>query len=142
MLPEKRLAGKFRETLRRRFYQRYEQLYGRGSSYRDARLEIVTLRLRAAASTPRPSLTVSKRLISSLNRNAKVEKRSVYWADLKKSVSTPIFDGAKLVPGNRVRGPAVVETTDTTVAVHPKRSLTVDRFGNFEIGFRARLTRS
>jgi hypothetical protein len=30
----------------------------------------------------------------------------------------------------------VVETTDTTVVVHPRRTLRVDAFGNFEIGFR------
>ena len=42
---------------------------------------------------------------------------------------------ALLVPGNRIKGPAVVETTDTTVAVHPGSALKVDAFGNFEIGF-------
>jgi len=51
-------------------------------------------------------------------------------------VASPIYVGARLVPGNRVAGPAVVETTDTTVAVHPKRTLRVDAFGNFEILFR------
>src|SRR5215469_6505571 len=55
-LPEKRLAGAFEPTLRRRFSVRYEQLYGRGSSYAEARAEIVTLRLRASAATPRPKL--------------------------------------------------------------------------------------
>jgi len=29
----------------------------------------------------------------------------------------------------------VIETTDTTVVVHPRRSLKVDAFGNFEIHF-------
>jgi hypothetical protein len=32
-----------------------------------------------------------------------------------------------------VRGPAVVETTQTSVVVPPGRVLNVDRFGNFEI---------
>ena len=79
---------------------------------------------------------------SELNSNAKLEKRSVYWADLKRAVATPVFDGALLVPGNRIKGPAVIETTDTTVAVPPRCVLKVDRFGNFEIDFQARLTRS
>jgi N-methylhydantoinase A len=50
-------------------------------------------------------------------------------------VRTPIYDGARLVAGNRVAGPAVVETTDTTIVVHPRRTLRVDAFGNFEIAF-------
>jgi len=29
----------------------------------------------------------------------------------------------------------VIETTDTTVVVHPRRALEVDAFGNFEIRF-------
>jgi N-methylhydantoinase A len=50
-------------------------------------------------------------------------------------VDTPIYDGAYLAPGNQIPGPTVIETTDTTVVVHPGRSLKVDAFGNFEIGF-------
>ena len=61
--------------------------------------------------------------------------RQIYWSDLKKAAATPILDGAFLVPGNAVKGPAVVETTDTTVVVHPGRSLKVDAYGNFEINF-------
>ena len=49
---------------------------------------------------------------------------------------TPIYDGAMLKPGNRLRGPAVVETSDTTIVVYPRRSLRVDAYGNFEIRFR------
>jgi len=137
MLPEGRLTARLLEPLRRRFYEKYEQLYGKGSSYRDAKLEIVTLRLRATAATPRPRLRVAGRMRAKIDPGAKARSRPIYWADLKKSVATPIFDGARLVPGNRVRGPAVVETTDTTVAVHPGCTLKVDAFGNFEIGFGA-----
>jgi len=135
MLPEKRVKDAFFAPLRERFKLRYEQLYGRGSSYADARLEIVTLRLRAIAATPRPKLSAAKRLSAKIDAKAKRGKRSVYWADWKKAAATPIYDGAHLVPGNAVKGPAVIETTDTTVVVHPARTLRVDRFGNFEIDF-------
>ena len=123
------------EALRRRFYTRYEQLYGRGSSYAEARLEIVTLRLRATAATRHPKLTVAKKRSAAPTARALLTKRSIYWAELKKSVASPVYDGALLVPGNRLRGPAVIETTDTTVVVQPGRSLAVDALGNFEIRF-------
>jgi len=135
MLPEKRLAKDFWEGLRRRFYERYEQLYGRGSSYRDARVEIVTLRLRATATTPRPKLAATKKMSAKIDKKAARGKRSIWWADLRKAAPTPILDGAFLVPGNTIKGPAVIETTDTTVVVHPGRALKVDKFGNFEILF-------
>ncbi|HZI83889.1 MAG TPA: hydantoinase/oxoprolinase family protein, partial [Casimicrobiaceae bacterium] len=133
-LPGKRLNGAFEQALRRRFSARYEQLYGRGSSYGEARAEIVTLRLRASAATPRPKLArVAKR--ARIDAKAAAGRRRIYWADLERAVATPIYDGARLVAGNRIAGPAVVETTDTTVVVHPGRRLAVDAFGNFEITF-------
>ena len=95
----------------------------------------MTLRLRASAATPRPKLAKAPRR-SRIAPKASLGKRSIYWADLKRSAPTPIYDGALLVPGNRLSGPTVVETTDTTVVVHPGRRLAVDAFGNFEIGFR------
>jgi len=135
LLAGKRLHGAFAEGLSRRFYTRYEQLYGRGSSYAEARLEIVTLRLRATAATRPPKLTAARKRSAMPGTRSLLGKRNIYWAELKKAVTSPIYDGALLVPGNRMRGPAVIETTDTTVVVHPRRALEVDAFGNFEIRF-------
>jgi N-methylhydantoinase A len=135
MLPERRLKRGFREDLFGRFYKRYEQLYGGGSSYRGAKLEIVTMRLRATAATPRPQLSAARGQSARIDPAASRGKRSIYWPDLKKSMPTPIWDGALLRPGNRIKGPTVVETAYTTVVVHPGRTLRVDAYGNFEITF-------
>jgi N-methylhydantoinase A len=135
LLPEARLARGRLDSLRERFVRRYEQLYGRGSSYRGARFEIVTLRLRASAPTPRPRLRRAAKLSARLAPGAARGKRDIWWPDLKRAVRTPIYDGARLAAGNRLAGPAVVETTDTTIVVHPGRRLRVDAFGNFEISF-------
>ena len=135
VLAGKRLHGVTTHALHRRFYQRYEQIFGRGSSYAEARLEIVTLRLRATAATPRPKLSAAGKQSARISANADLGKRTIYWAGLKRAVASPIYDGVLLVPGNRVPGPAVIETPDTTVVVHPGRTLKVDAFGNFEILF-------
>ena len=58
--------------------------------------------------------------------------REVYWAEMKKSVPTEVYDGERLLPGNRLPGPAVIETADTTVVVRPGQAVRVDGFGNFE----------
>ncbi len=136
MLPEGRLEGDFAEPLRQRFYDRYEQLYGRGSSYRSARLEIVTMRVRATAATPRPKLTKARKLTAAIPKAAKRGTRPIYWAEPKRTLKTPILDGAALRPGNRIKGPCVVETSQTNVVVPPGRTLRVDAFGNFEILFK------
>ena len=136
LLPEARLKGAFLDKLRQRFYARYEQLYGRGSSYRGAGIEIVTLRLRASSPTPRPQLKRVRVLARKVASDAVRVSRQIWWPELRRAVKTPIYDGARLVPGNRIKGPTVVETTDTTIVVHPGRTLRVDAFGNFEIEFR------
>jgi N-methylhydantoinase A/oxoprolinase/acetone carboxylase beta subunit len=35
--------------------------------------------------------------------------------------------------GNTVAGPAIVETSHTTIVVHPQQKLLVDAYGNFEL---------
>ena len=130
-----RLPERYEEDLRKRFVERYEKLYGRGSALAGAQLEIVVARLRARALTPRPKIVASKRTSAAIPKSARRESRSIYWPDLRKLRATPVFDGEKLAIGNRIKGPAIVETADTTVVVHPGRTLRLDALGNFEITF-------
>jgi N-methylhydantoinase A len=137
LLDWSRAEGDFEPALRQAFYDTYERLYGRGSSFRGARVEMVTFRVRAMAETPRPRLVAAEHLTGEIDAAARRPARPVYWAGLKSAVETPVFDGAALRPGNEVAGPGIIETPDTTVVVHPGQLLRVDRFGNFEIALRA-----
>jgi N-methylhydantoinase A len=136
VLPGDRLGEGFAAALFDSFYTRYEQLYGRSSAFRGARLEIVTFRVRASAATPQPRLARAQSISEAIDPAARRASRAIYWESLRRSEATPVFDGALLAPGNRIVGPAVVETTDTSVVVHPGQSLAVDAFGNFEIELR------
>src|SRR5688572_2246501 len=134
-LPWERLPQGYEPQLRKIFSARYEKLYGRGSALAGAQLEIVVCRLRARALTPRPRLVRARTVTSSIPKGAKRKLRSIYWPDLGKHRATPVFDGDRLATGNRVKGPAIVETADTTVVVHPGTRLRVDPLGNFEITY-------
>ena len=135
LLPWERLPAGYEPPLRKLFVDKYEKLYGRGSALAGAQLEIVVCRLRARALTPRPKLVSKKSGNKAIPRGAKRTTRSIYWPDLKKYRATPVFDGDNLLIGNQVKGPAIVETADTTVVVHPGRTLRLDPLGNFEITF-------
>jgi N-methylhydantoinase A len=135
LLPWDRVPPGYEPLLRKLFVDKYEKLYGRGSALAGAQLEIVVCRLRARALTPQPRLIRSKKVTSSIPREAKRKLRSIYWPDLKKHRATPVFDGDRLAAGNQVKGPAIVETADTTVVVHPGAKLRVDPLGNFELTF-------
>src|SRR3954447_10311111 len=133
LLPSVRVLSNYEPGLRAMFTQRYEKLCGRGSALAGAQLEIVVCRLRARALTPRPKLVKAKNGSKAIPREAVRKPRSIQWEKVRK---TPVYDGEKLAIGNRVKGPAIVETSDTTVVVHPGRTLAVDALGNFEITFK------
>ena len=135
LLPWHRLGNDFEAELRKLFVRRYEQLYGRGSALPGAQLEIVVCRLRAKALTPQPKLAAAKRASRVIPRAAQRKKRDIYWPELGKRRSTPVYDGERLVSGNRIAGPAIAETADTTVVVQPGNRLRVDPLGNFELTF-------
>jgi N-methylhydantoinase A len=135
LLPATRLANDFEPGLRKLFVARYEQLYGRGSALAGAILEIVVCRLRARALTPQPKLVVARKTSKTIPRGAVRKKREIYWPDLKKKRQTAVYDGERLVSGNSVTGPAIVETSDTTVVVQPGAKLRLDELGNFELTF-------
>ncbi|MCB1746685.1 MAG: hydantoinase/oxoprolinase family protein [Gammaproteobacteria bacterium] len=121
------------EELRERFVQRYERLYGRGAALRGARLEMVTFRCRASAVSRKPTLAAAETLSDVVAGDAQTGSRDIWWAESKQLEATPIYDGYRLVPGNSLDGPCVVETTTTSMVVHPGQRISVDALGNFVI---------
>ena len=115
------------------FVARYELLYGAGASLPGAALEIVTYRCRASAALPKPTLVAQPLAGATPPDEARRPERSIFWPELREPAPTAIYDGARLLPGNRVEGPAVVETEATSVVVHPGQRLGVDAYGNFEL---------
>lgn len=121
------------EDLRARFVRRYEQLYGRGASLPGARLECVTFRVRASAESRKPRIPTAATLTARIAPDARTGIRDIYWAEWKKQSPTPIYDGYRLQPGNRLEGPCVIETTTTSIVVHPGQQVSMDALGNFAI---------
>jgi N-methylhydantoinase A/oxoprolinase/acetone carboxylase beta subunit len=52
------------------------------------------------------------------------------WFSAGRAIQTPVYRSDRLVPGPVVPGPALVETTDTTVAVPPGFGLSADPWRN------------
>jgi len=121
------------EELRARFVRRYEQLYGHGAALPGARLECVTFRVRASAQSRKPSLIAAETLTREVPVDAKTGERLIYWAEWKKQAPSPIYDGYRLLPGNVIEGPCVIETTTTSIVVHPGQRVEVDALRNFVI---------
>jgi N-methylhydantoinase A len=62
---------------------------------------------------------------------ALVGKRKAYFRDLGGMVDTPIYRGEKLLPGNKITAPAIIEEPTTTIIVFPNSEGTVTKLRNY-----------
>src|SRR5262245_59667007 len=63
------------------FHRRYESLYGPGAGFREARVEIVTYRVRSSSVSPKPRLPAAAEQGAALAPDARAGTRPVYWAE-------------------------------------------------------------
>ena len=95
--------------------------------------EIVSLRATVSGIMKKPPLeTIAKGSAQAL-KSAQTGSRSVYFAELNKSVMTPTYQRDALKAGNRLVGPALVEEYASITVVLPGDRLRVDVYGNLVI---------
>ncbi len=111
------------------FHQRHENL--NGYAMPDHPVGIVTLRLGVTALS-HAAIPETAPLVDAPVEDAVASRRAVWFRD-SGFADTPIYDRARLGPGHRLKGPAVVEQTDTTTIVPPGASLEVDAAGCLQI---------
>jgi N-methylhydantoinase A len=115
-----------------RFVTLYEQSFGKGTAAREAGVEILTFHV--VATTHRVPLNLTPAKLEGADASAaRSGSRMVWFGDA--FVDAPIYEHAKLRPGNRVSGPAIVEGKNTTLPLHPGQELSVDEFHNLVIVF-------
>jgi N-methylhydantoinase A len=129
-VPDGALDGAALEQLVGDFHRRYESLYGPGAGFREARVEIVTYRVRTSAVSPKPALRPAPERGSTPAAHARAGTRPVYWAETGDFEATPVFWGERLGPGNALAGPAIIQVPDTTIVIHPGQTARVDPYGN------------
>lgn len=121
-----------------RFTERYERIYGEGSAYPDAGVEITTFRLTATVPTsvrelprlPAPEADAAA---------AQTGERQAYF-DGFGFVTTAVFDGERLGPGHRIAGPAVIERYGDTILIPPGFVGEVDDRGSIYVEIVAQTT--
>ncbi|MEW6296562.1 MAG: hydantoinase/oxoprolinase family protein [Thermodesulfobacteriota bacterium] len=123
------LTAQETERLMQTFADKYESLYGKGSAFKEAGMEIGVLRVVAAGVIPRPTLSRQARRTG----EALTSRRDVYWREARRFVATPVYDGTKLAAEVRVAGPAVIELPETTIVLRPESAGQLDEYGNFVI---------
>ncbi len=120
------LEEKDRETLRAKFNELHQLLYGHRL---EDILQVVNFRLRAVGRVHKPAL----RTISRGNRNPKSAykgSRLIYDPHKRRKVRYRVFDRDHLCAGNVLAGPAIVEEAASTTVMPAAYTLQVDSYGN------------
>jgi N-methylhydantoinase A len=134
-LPEARLGTQFTPVnlaeLISTFHERHEAMFGWG----DPSLPVVIGLLKLRAVARRPPLVLKQDAGDSNDpRPAFKRDRPVYFKEVGDFVErTPCYDGRKILPGNVIVGPAIVEETATTVVIPPGWTAEVDAYDNYSL---------
>jgi N-methylhydantoinase A len=117
-------------ALKRAFDELHQQVYGQSATREEA--EIVTFRLQAEIEVPRLALPELPQGDGHTQRALKGERR-LYDADANDFLAAKVYDRARLMAGDRITGPAIIDQFDSTTAVLGGQTATVDRAGTLII---------
>ena len=108
------------------FHARHEQLYTFNMPWQQ--VELLTFRLRAT--TPKTPFAQRRIETGGPDAAAAVKRKRTAWFD-GAPVETTVYDGGKLLAGNRFHGPAIIEEATTTVIVPSRYAVEVDAHRNY-----------
>jgi N-methylhydantoinase A len=113
--------------LRDEFHAAHERAYGYAAP-EDA-VELVNVRLAAVGVTPKPRRAPLPEGGASPAAAVK-SRRQVWFGEAGDFLDTQVLDRGKLLRGNVIAGPAIVEEHDASTLVHPGWTATVDEHAN------------
>jgi N-methylhydantoinase A len=121
-LPEKWDWKRVREL----FHAQHDRLYGYSLREEGTAVVLLNIRLTAIGVTKKPRLAREpRRKVKALKG-----KRPVYLPERKGFATVPVYDGDHLGHGNRLAGPAVIESVNTSILVPPRHTAEYDALGN------------
>jgi N-methylhydantoinase A len=126
------LDGPSLERLVADFEAVYERKYGKGSAYREAGIEMTMFRLTARGLMERPRLEPLAPGGADPSA-AHIGRRPIYVETAGGFRDADIYDFERLLPGNVLKGPAVIHTPITTIVLQDSQQGTVDSYRNILI---------
>lgn len=112
------------------FTARYAEVYSPEATFPAGGINVESFFLTASVAQDAFALPAETLAAAEPDAGAKTETRPVYWDPADGFVATPIYDARRLKPGNRLAGPAVIESPDTTYVVAPGWSFHIDAWRN------------
>ena len=129
---ESKLDSQAMERILSNFDEIYERIFGSGTAFREAGVQLTAVRVQAVA----PGTKTGQSLRPTVRKDdvpvpSHQTVRKVCWDIDRGFEQTPVFTGQGLVTGQQIEGPAILELGITTIPVHPGQSLEVTLSGVF-----------
>ncbi|HUB75861.1 MAG TPA: hydantoinase/oxoprolinase family protein, partial [Solirubrobacteraceae bacterium] len=132
------LDGAAGERIVERFEARYRQLYGPGALLAGGGLEFE--RHGVVGRRALDPIAFSERAPGTRDAGAAQRGERSAWFEPGGFRPTPVFDGARLAPGNVIEGPAIVERMGDSVVVPPDYLAVVDGYLTLRLRSRDQLS--
>ena len=112
------------------FHDLHEQLYAHRDPHNP--VELLNLRVDVIGRLPRPRAT-EETFVGEDSTAAIRARRPVFFGSERGFVEVPVYDGSRLVNGNVMVGPCIIEEPGTTIVVWPGQEALLDRYQNYII---------
>lgn len=129
--PSGELGPSEADAVERSFVETYETLYGRGTAWQGATIEIQNLRLAVVAASQ--TFPVHHRRNGRTDGHVARARRRVYIPSLNTMEEVEVLHGETLPAGFELEGPAVIEHPYTVIYLAPEDRLELDEADNYRI---------
>lgn len=110
------------------FTEQYSAIYSPEATFPVGGINVECFYLTATVETPVQEIQEAEILGPEPPGAARQEPRQAYWGNKTGFVETPVFSFEALQPGNRVKGPALIEAPDTTYVIEPGWQFALDQY--------------
>ncbi|MFQ5826977.1 MAG: hypothetical protein ACE5IA_06425, partial [Dehalococcoidia bacterium] len=125
-----KLTAEVVEEAREAFSQKYLETFG----YQEDKnaIQVITFRVEGVGEVPQPAL--EKQPLGDKDPGvALLKHREIYLPEEKRFVTAAIYEGDRIIPGNEISGPAVIQYMATTVVLFPDQKARCDEWNNLII---------
>ncbi len=112
------------------FMKRYAEIYSPEATFLSGGINIETFYLTATVRSETYQGHAEEVRGMQPDEVALVVHRPVYWNEENGFVETPVYDFLLLHPGNRIAGPAIIESRETTCVIEPSWTYEMDPYRN------------
>ncbi|VAV94494.1 N-methylhydantoinase A [hydrothermal vent metagenome] len=115
------------------FHREHNRLFGYSlEDDADAPVEVINVRVQSVGEVAKPSFRTEAKSDADCSDAIKGE-RPVYVPEDKEFRTVNVYDGHKMVHGNHVEGPAMIEQVTTAIFVGAAFNCVIDQYGSFAL---------